>query len=309
MINARTICTILIAFNASPAAMAEKVVTYYLTDSQGTPLATTDASGTVTAVFEVTPYGVAKLDPPGTRGFGSHVIDEGSNSIYMQARYYDPETGRFLSVDPAPTIPGVVGAIGRYGYGLANPFTYSDPTGADAEDDRRNAPMLPPTIVRALRWPDPILIGGSTISSFIDDRRVSVTKPLQTREKSLDEMASCISTDRWDWGQLGPSGEDKSELGAVSSGAAIANTAGNILAGPTGSGIARASHATSWQHALSASIGRTAQRASTGRSFGPLQAKISAVGKFAGRAALLPTVWEGFYDLAAEARCSRMIMY
>lgn len=299
---------LLFAFQPLTSAIAAKEVTYYLTDNQGTPLATTDAQGNVTGLFEITPYGVARLDPPGTIGFGGHVVDDAVTAIYMQSRYYDPSTGRFLSTDPAGVITGNVRSFGRYDYGLGNPFRFSDPTGADAVEDQRNAPMLPPTIVNAIRWPDPVIIGGSTIGTFIDDQRTSISKPIKVQEKSFDEIADCVKSDRWDWGQMGPAGDDISDVGSTASAGIIANTAGNFLAGPTGSGIANVSHATSWQHAVSARIGQAAQRLSTGRSFGPLQARISSVGKLTGRLAILPTIWEGFYDLTAAGRCSRMKM-
>lgn len=34
-------------------------------------------------------------------GYSGHVKDEDTQLIYMQARYYDPEVGRFLSAEPS----------------------------------------------------------------------------------------------------------------------------------------------------------------------------------------------------------------
>jgi len=102
---------LLFASQPLTSAIAGKEVTYYLTDNQGTPLATTDAQGNVTGLFEITPYGVARLDPPGTIGFGGHVVDDAVTAIYMQSRYYDPSTGRFLSTDPAGIAVGNISSI------------------------------------------------------------------------------------------------------------------------------------------------------------------------------------------------------
>jgi hypothetical protein len=46
------------------------------------------------------------------------------------------------------------------------------------------------------------------------------------------------------------------------------------------------------------------QRAASGRSFGPLQARVSAAGRAVGRFAVVTTVWEGFYDLGAIGECN-----
>jgi RHS repeat-associated protein len=44
--------------------------------------------------------------------------------VYLHARYYDPSTTQFLTVDPLYTISG-----SRYGYVDANPLNDADPTG------------------------------------------------------------------------------------------------------------------------------------------------------------------------------------
>ena len=111
-------------------------VTYVYTDPQGTPLAETDASGNITATFEYTPYGT--YAPQGTStpgpvpkgpGYTGHVNDPETNLVYMQARYYDSVTGRFLSIDPNGPAPGVVEYFNRYSYVGDNPISRVDPFG------------------------------------------------------------------------------------------------------------------------------------------------------------------------------------
>lgn len=76
-------------------------VTYVYTDPQGTPLAEANASGTITATYDYAPYGSQAMgaahDGPGYTG---HVNDADTGLVYMQARYYDPVVGRFVSTDP-----------------------------------------------------------------------------------------------------------------------------------------------------------------------------------------------------------------
>lgn len=116
-------------------------VTYVYTDPQGTPLAEADASGNITATFEYTPYGT--YAPQGTSipgpnpkgpGYTGHVNDPETNLVYMQARYYDPATGHFLSTDPVKPSAGDAFNFNRYAYVNNNPIMGLDPTGMQDED-------------------------------------------------------------------------------------------------------------------------------------------------------------------------------
>jgi RHS repeat-associated protein len=105
---------------------------YYYTDPQGTPLAKTDASGTVIATYDYAPYGapVAGMSgAPNGPGYTGHVNDPDTGFVYMQARYYDPGTGRFLSVDPVSPEQGNLFNFNRYDYTNNNPINHTDPDG------------------------------------------------------------------------------------------------------------------------------------------------------------------------------------
>jgi RHS repeat-associated protein len=105
-------------------------VTYIYTDPQGTPLAEANASGTITATFDYTPYGSLALGTaPNGPGYTGHVNDPDTGLVYMQARYYDPTTGRFLSVDPILPATGNAFNFSRYAYADNNPIVHTDPDG------------------------------------------------------------------------------------------------------------------------------------------------------------------------------------
>jgi len=105
-------------------------VTYVYTDLQGTPLAEADVSGNITATFDYAPYGSQALgSPPNGPGYTGHVNDPDTGLVYMQARYYDPSVGRFLSTDPVGPSTGNPFNFNRYNYANNNPIVNMDPDG------------------------------------------------------------------------------------------------------------------------------------------------------------------------------------
>ncbi|HTV84873.1 MAG TPA: RHS repeat-associated core domain-containing protein [Dyella sp.] len=128
------LCLLLVGQSA--LAQTSGTVTYVYTDPQGTPLAEADASGNITATFDYTPYGSTALGaPPNGPGYTGHVNDPETNLVYMQARYFDPATGRFLSTDPIPYDEGGINGFNRYAYGSNNPIYNTDPTGQQSEGE------------------------------------------------------------------------------------------------------------------------------------------------------------------------------
>jgi RHS repeat-associated protein len=114
-------------------------VRYLHTDLLGSPVAETDAAGTVTRIERYTPYGepgdgVMDQGP----GYTGHVTDALTGLTYAQQRYYDPLLGRFLSPDPVETDPNTGASFNRYGYANNNPYRYTDPDGREPG----SAPML-----------------------------------------------------------------------------------------------------------------------------------------------------------------------
>ncbi|WP_158883473.1 RHS repeat-associated core domain-containing protein [Rhodanobacter sp. L36] len=109
-------------------------VTYVYTDPHGTPLAEADATGTITAKFDYAPYGAASTasgmsGAPNGPGYSGHVNDPESGLVYMQARYYDPNVGRFISTDQVAPDAGNSFSFNRYAYANNGPVVHDDPTG------------------------------------------------------------------------------------------------------------------------------------------------------------------------------------
>lgn len=109
---------------------AQTVVEYIHTDALGTPVAVTDATGTVIERSVYEPYGQLISRPlTDGPGFTGHVQDAATGLTYMQQRYYDPEVGRFLSVDPVGVSPKNGLNFNRYWYASNNPYKNTDPDG------------------------------------------------------------------------------------------------------------------------------------------------------------------------------------
>jgi len=107
-------------------------VVYTHTDALGSPVARSSSTGTLLSNTWYEPYGkTAQGTNPPTIGFTAHVNDADTGLIYMQQRYYEPVSGRFLSVDAANTNPDTGGSFNRYVYGNNNPYKYIDPDGRD----------------------------------------------------------------------------------------------------------------------------------------------------------------------------------
>jgi len=109
-------------------------VTYIYTDPQSTPLAEADAQGIIVATFDYRPYGALASGSESSKpGYTGQVKDVDAGLNYMQARYYDPALGRFLSHDPIAPSAGDVRNFNRFQYANSNPVVYTDPTGKFGE--------------------------------------------------------------------------------------------------------------------------------------------------------------------------------
>jgi RHS repeat-associated protein len=66
-------------------------------------------------------------------GFTGHVEDSATELTYMQQRYYDPQVGRFLSVDPVTPYSRPNQAFNRQWYASDNPYRFTDPDGREVQ--------------------------------------------------------------------------------------------------------------------------------------------------------------------------------
>jgi RHS repeat-associated protein len=78
-------------------------------------------------------------------------MDAESGLYYYNARYYDPELGRFIQ--PDMVIPDLSNpqSFNRYSYCINNPLRYTDPSGHEDEDETDNIPLTYGAAHAALR--------------------------------------------------------------------------------------------------------------------------------------------------------------
>jgi len=235
--------------SSAAAQAAGETVRYIHTDALGSVVAVSDEAGNIIERREYEPFG-AQLTPvlADGPGYTGHVQDAVTGLTYMQQRYYDPQIGRFLSVDSITAYDNSDHRyFNRYAYVANNPYKFTDPDGR---------------AIQAL-WGAPI---GAVVNIGVQ---------MAMAEGTVGERFSQVS-----WGQVGIA----TAAGAISGGvSAIANTAattgGTIAVNVIGNAAvgAVATQAGAQLDGRTASVSEVAQGAVLSGGTAGLGAVISAV--------------------------------
>ncbi|MDI3284250.1 RHS repeat-associated core domain-containing protein [Polyangium sp. 15x6] len=111
---------------------------HYLNDNIGTPQKLIQPDGTVACEIRRSAWGKPEIAPDSATstplGFLGQYYDEETGLSYNLHRYYDPETGRYISRDPV----GLIGGFNAFAYADNKPTRMVDPSGlATAEITHR----------------------------------------------------------------------------------------------------------------------------------------------------------------------------
>jgi RHS repeat-associated protein len=101
-------------------------------DALGSIVATTDNSGAVKSETIYDAFGNIQEEKGKSAnkfGYTGHQMDKESGLIYFQARYYDPQIGRFITQDPFEGDWMTPMSLHHYLYAYANPTSYIDVDG------------------------------------------------------------------------------------------------------------------------------------------------------------------------------------
>jgi RHS repeat-associated protein len=105
---------------------------FYHSDGLGSTIALTDRAGGTRTEYQYDAWGNLERsfgDIPNRFLFTSEEQDSETGLYYLRARWYDPETGVFLSRDPLPGVDASPRTLHPYMYAFNNPTTFRDPTG------------------------------------------------------------------------------------------------------------------------------------------------------------------------------------
>ncbi|HDR7512209.1 DNRLRE domain-containing protein [Bacillus toyonensis] len=117
------------------AMKAQGQTVFYHYNPRGDVVAMTDTNGQVVANYEYDAWGnVLKSDTTGIAaenpfGYAGYMYDKEIGMYYLIARYYNPEHGVFLSVDPDPGDEDDPVTQNGYTYADNNPVMMTDPDG------------------------------------------------------------------------------------------------------------------------------------------------------------------------------------
>jgi RHS repeat-associated protein len=125
--------------------------------------------------LQVNAVGPAKDGP----GYTGHVQDGPTGLINMQQRYYDPDSGRFLSVDPITAYgSGDWRHFNVYAYAYNNPYKFIDSDG--------RCPVCAAV---------PVILGGATggLTDYAIQKYFNPDKPINKIELGIAIVAGAVS--------------------------------------------------------------------------------------------------------------------
>jgi RHS repeat-associated protein len=116
---------------ASGPALAARTTTYFHTDAAGSVVAMTNEAGAVLSRKDYAPFGEQIHSPPDAErtAYTGKQHDDLIGLTYFGARWFDPEIGRFTSVDPVSFVDQHPMSFNRYLYAFDNPYKFVDPDG------------------------------------------------------------------------------------------------------------------------------------------------------------------------------------
>ena len=115
---------------------------YYAHDGLGSVRQLVDTTGQIETNYAYDPFGVPLVggDVYNPYQYTGEAWDAEVELLYLRARYYQPETGRFVTKDPWAGNRLSPSTLNRYVYVRSNPVNLGDPSGLDNQPPEYPAP-------------------------------------------------------------------------------------------------------------------------------------------------------------------------
>jgi RHS repeat-associated protein len=106
---------------------------YYFHDGLGSVRQLVDTTGQIETNYAYDPFGMPVMGGDGSNPyqFTGEAWDAEVELLYLRARYYQPEVGRFVTKDPWSGLMGQPGTLNRFAYVTNNPVNQVDPRGLE----------------------------------------------------------------------------------------------------------------------------------------------------------------------------------
>ena len=127
---------------------------YYQTNYRGDVVALTDSAGAVVATYEYDAYGNLLKETGNVENpyrYAGYRYDGETGLYYLQSRYYNPETGRFLTRDTFEGFENEPLSLNKYSYVHNNPVVYVDPDGQSRKKKKSRKQMIR-CLAKAMRY-------------------------------------------------------------------------------------------------------------------------------------------------------------
>jgi RHS repeat-associated protein len=179
----------LLSLSHVSAGGTSRATEFYLGDALMSTVGLTDELGSLVQSHRYDAWG-GSLGTAGSsdnaRQYTGHYRDEETGLHYFGARYYDDETGRFLSQDPLPGEPGVPPSLHRYLYARANPLRWVDPTGMASVEQIGSGGS---GAARKVRYEDRLALANSTSEAAWEAVKWNVTEHIPGIFKGAHDAA------------------------------------------------------------------------------------------------------------------------
>jgi len=181
---------------AAMVTASTNAVLWFHTDRQGSLIATSGPTGTVTTSRAYSPHGemsAGVLPPGGVFGYTGRQFDPETGLYQYRARYYSPRLGQFLSADPIGTKddPNLYGYVGR------DPVNATDPTGTEGKNffSQRDSNTFRPHGDRLIRSSGLYYVAAHAVPSFVRNDTLPVGTYLQDAQYNPVELGQVIRGD------------------------------------------------------------------------------------------------------------------